>query len=204
MAQDIRKVAQEPEELQPSLPKGHEARFEARLQAAFATKEKEPKNPSVFGWIKIAAIAIVCLGGSLLGYVALTPPALNSPAIVETNPVVQKETPLAQKQYTLGDLSPGLKKIEDFYLTGINVQLASLDIKDENKELINGYMEQLTVLDSAYKELNAELNEVGPTEATITALIDNLKIRLELLFKLKNKLKELKNQENEQFTSLQS
>ena len=55
-----------------------------------------------------------------------------------------------------------------------------------------------------YKLLNKELNEVGPTEATISALIDNLKLRLELLFKLKNKLKELKNLENEQFNNLEA
>jgi hypothetical protein len=35
-------------------------------------------------------------------------------------------------------------------------------------------------------------------------LIDNLKFRLELLFKLKNKLKELKNINNEEFNSIQS
>ena len=55
-------------------------------------------------------------------------------------------------------------------------------------------MEQLDELDNEYAVLNDELNTIGPTEATITALIDNLKLRLELLFKLKNKLKELKNQ----------
>jgi len=45
------------------------------------------------------------------------------------------------------------------------------------------------------------LNTYGPSEATIAALIDNLKIRLELLFKLKNKLKELNTEENGRFTN---
>ena len=94
--------------------------------------------------------------------------------------------------------------MEDFYLTGINVQLASLDQNDENKELITGYLLRLGELDTEYAALNKELNEVGPTEATVTALIDNLKLRLELLFKLKNKLKELKNQNNEQVKSVEA
>jgi len=59
-------------------------------------------------------------------------------------------------------------------------------------------------LDNAYKTLNTELNEVGPSEATITALIDNLQLRLELLFKLKNKLKELKTLENETISNMEA
>ena len=89
-------------------------------------------------------------------------------------------------------------------MTGINVQLASLKITKENKDLVNGYMQRLAELDKEYTTLNLELNKVGPTEATVTALIDNLKMRLDLLFKLKNKLKELKNQDNEEFKAIQS
>ena len=63
-------------------------------------------------------------------------------------------------------------------------------------------MKQLSELDKEYKNLSIELNKVGPTEATITALIDNLKMRLELLFKLKNKLNEFKTQENEQIDTI--
>ena len=53
-------------------------------------------------------------------------------------------------------------------------------------------MNRLDVLNNDYLLLNKELNESGPNEANVNALIDNLKLRLELLFKLKNKLKELK------------
>ena len=87
-------------------------------------------------------------------------------------------------------------------MAGINLQLASLKIAPENKELVDGYMSQLSILDKEYKKLNLELNKEGPTEATITALIDNLKLRLELLFKLKNKLNEFKTQENEKIDNI--
>jgi hypothetical protein len=82
--------------------------------------------------------------------------------------------------------------------------LASLQVNDENNELIDGYLERLTELDTEYSKLNNEMNLNGPSEETVTALIDNLKFRLELLFKLKNKLKELKNLNNEEFSSIQS
>src|SRR5690606_17127489 len=107
-------------------------------------------------------------------------------------------------ELTLADISTDHKKVEEYYITGINVQLASLQITDENKELVNGYMQQLASLDKEYNELNAELSKTGPTEATISAMFDNLKLRLDLLFKLKNRLNELKTQNNEEFESMQT
>ncbi len=65
-------------------------------------------------------------------------------------------------------------------------------------------MQRLSELDKEYTSLNTELNKIGPSEATVTALIDNLKLRLDLLFKLKSKLKELKNQNNEEFKAIQT
>jgi hypothetical protein len=62
-------------------------------------------------------------------------------------------------------------------------------------------MEQLSGLDQEYKVLNNELNAMGPNDQTITALIKNLQLRLQLLLKLKNKLNELKSSENETVTT---
>ncbi|MGI9552700.1 MAG: hypothetical protein ACR2MT_15965, partial [Aurantibacter sp.] len=67
-----------------------------------------------------------------------------------------------------------------------------------NKGLVDSYLEQLSELDEEYRRLNVELNEIGPNDQTINALIQNLQLRLELLYKLKNKLNELKSSENEQ------
>jgi hypothetical protein len=198
MAQDIRKLMQKQPEKPPRLKNRHEARFEAKLNREFSPKQK---HTTLF-WLKIAAMAIVFLSIGYFGYQQLSPNPSNT--IADTpieNDTTENES---VAQITMGDISPDLKKVEDFYLTGINVQLASLEKNDENEELINGYLIRLGELDTEYKALNKELNEVGPTEASITALIDNLKLRLELLFKLKNKLKELKNQNNEQVNSIEA
>jgi len=197
MAQDIRDLLKKSKDEKTSLPIGHEARFEAKLGEAFANSPnaKHTNKPMLF-WLRIAAIVIVLVAVSYFGYGYLNDEPANQ--IVETVPEVENK----MNQLTIGDLSPDLKKVEDFYLNGINVQLASLQITDENKELIDGYLLQLSELDKEYTSLNTELSKVGPTEATITALIDNLKLRLELLFKLKNKLKEFKNQENETIKSI--
>lgn len=205
MARDIKKMFENYTPELSELPKGHEARFEAKLNAVFSEKISEEKNTSI-PWLKIAASVVVILAVSFFGYQQLskTNPSdsdnLNN-AVVENNSENVKE---GTQQLTLADISPDLKKVQEFYMTGINMQLASLKINDENKELVDGYMERLAELDKEYTALNAELTKVGPTEATVTALIDNLKLRLDLLFKLKNKLKELKNQDNDEFKTIQS
>jgi hypothetical protein len=101
------------------------------------------------------------------------------------------------------DISPDLKRVEQYYTSGIKDVLASLTITTDNKDVIDGYMQQLQVLDLEYESLNLELTQAGPTEETITALVDNLKLRLELLMKLKTKLKELKNNTNENISSIE-
>ncbi len=190
MAQDIRKMMQQGPTKGEQLPKGHEARFEEKLKEAFS--DKKEKKPFLF-WIKIAAVIVVFLG---LGYWFVNlDDGTEGPEIADDT-IENTEVP----GITLGDISPELKKVEDFYLNGIQLQLASLEEDSDNKELIDGYKKRLAELDAEYKRLGEQMNEVGPTEATINALIDNLKLRLELLFKLKNKLKELKQLENEQFT----
>ena len=197
MGQDIRKMLQDPIEETSKLRPGHESRFEMKLEAAFSEKRKKNKRT----WLRIAAAILVFVGVGYFGYKGFGENSAVETGVAETETIIDKE----EKQgITLGDISPALKKMEEFYTTGINVQLASLQVTDTNKELIEGYMKRLRELDAEYERLNKELNEVGPTEATVTALIDNLKLRMDLLFKLKNKLKELKELENEQFKDLQA
>jgi len=53
-------------------------------------------------------------------------------------------------------------------------------------------MKQLSELDEEYQRLNKEISESGISEEMVNAMIDNLKLRVELLSKLKRKLAELK------------
>ena len=116
--------------------------------------------------------------------------------------IVDKGTKNEQPQeYSLGDLSPDLKKIENYYVANINLELSRLEVSDENKGLVDDFMSRLSELDKEYQRLNTELNEIGPNDQTINALIKNLQLRLQLLQKLKLKLDQLKSSENEQVTS---
>ncbi len=206
MARDIKKMFENYTPEPSELPAGHKARFEAKLDRIFSENISEEKNTSI-PWLKIAAVAIVFFAVSFFGYQQLSK---TDPKIAEdsNNIVVEDNAEKLQNndapKLTLANLSPDLKKVEEYYITNINVQLASLKITNENKELVDGYMQRLAALDKEYTSLNAEMSKVGPTEATVTALIDNLKMRLDLLFKLKSKLKELKNQNNEEFKAIQT
>jgi len=192
MAQDIRKMFKDDKSLaKEKLSKGHQNRFEAKLDAALPTK----KNSRKFSFLKIAAIFIIAIGiGSLF---------LNKEKIItaETPMVVSPEiqedkNEISGKEFQLSEVSPDFKKIENYYLAGINMELAKLEVNPTNKALIDSFMGKMSELNNEYKRLNAEFNETGPNEQTIEAMVENLQFRLDLLYKLKNKLKEIKQTKN--------
>ena len=147
-------------------------------------------------WLQIAATVVVLIG---VGAFLFTRNSASDN--IKTTTVDRANTEQAQPNISLGDLSPDLQKVEAYYVANINMELASLDVSDENKALVDGYMEQLAELDAEYKKLNQELNELGPNDQTISALINNLQLRLQLLQKLKTKLNQLKSSKNEQESS---
>lgn len=188
MAQDLRELFKKEDRRKGlELSEGHERRFEARLNASLGTG----KANKTFYWYKIAAILLVVLS---IGYFIYNQgsPNKNETQVVnaadKTKPVnVEQEQPLY-----LSDVSPAYKKVEDYYLAVIHTELAQLNVTKENKVLIDSFLAQLAELDKEYKRLNEELGNSGVTEQSVAILIENLKLRLDLLVNLKNKLKELK------------
>ena len=168
-------IAQSTVEDVDGLSPNHRAIFEKKLQHI---KPLKPKPG--YSW-KAIAFVLVFFG---LGVVKLVMPLTSDSSVVSS-------TDEASSIVTLGDLSPAFKKIETFYLASIQQQLNMIDVSSDH-ELVVSYMSRLDVLNKDYELLTNELNTYGPNEAYINALIDNLKLRLELLFKLKSKLKALK------------
>lgn len=207
MGQDIRKMLQKDKESRKfKMPEGHQARFEDRLNKAFPKKRKSGGRKWFF---QIAAILVIILAaGGFFYFNSGTSVDPYGPQVVETSeekPVEEKkENTTATKQFQLSDVSPQYKKIEDYYMASLNMELAKLSINIENKELIDSFMKQLAELDKEYKRLNNELNELGPNEQTIEAMVANLQLRLELLFKLKQKLKEIKGSKDNSYENAQA
>jgi hypothetical protein len=110
--------------------------------------------------------------------------------------IVETKNPSNDDQLkSLGDISPDFKKVEDYYLANINLELSKVKQTPENKELFDGYVVRLAELNQEYKRLSVELTEHGPNELTVSALIDNLKLRLNLLYRLKEQLNDLNTSE---------
>ena len=172
---------------------GHEKRFEQLLAQRMPQQEVEEPQTNTnnrFYWMKIAAVFIVAVG--VFSWFIFQNPGAGKPvdnAVVNTT---QTEETSAEKELYLSDISPEFKQIEDYYLANINTELSQLTVTSENKELIDSFMVQLEQLDKEYQRLNSEIKESGIDEQTVSALINNLELRLDLLFKLKDKLKEIK------------
>ena len=180
MAKDIKELMENDSEKQFSeLPKGHRKRFEELLDKELPQKKEEKP----FRLWKIAATIAIIFGIGITVY-------MNEGDTVEETVVdtQQKKENSEASKITLGDISPDLKKVEQYYVANINLELADIELTEANKKLLDGYMNRLS-----------ELNEVGPNNQTIEALINNLQLRLQLLYRLKEKIKELKETENEKF-----
>tara|TARA_R110002126_G_scaffold137647_2_gene282087 strand:- start:550 stop:1134 length:585 start_codon:yes stop_codon:yes gene_type:complete len=188
MEQDLREMfKKENQEQKFTINNGHEERFLEKLQQSLPDGKKRSRT-----WLKVAASIVVMLSVGV-GYFLLNENSNVENLVVDSNQINEKQT-----EFTFGDLSPDLKKVENYYVANINLELAKLEVSPDTKDLIDGFMEQLNNLNLEYKTLNVELKELGPNDQTITALIENLQLRLQLLQKLKRKLNELKLSKNEQ------
>lgn len=177
MPKDLRKMLQN-EQLETmgtsKLSRNHRKNFEAKLQKELYTSKQKSNQ-----FLKIAAsfLVIVGLGSSIFYYSTGSDTTTSETAKIES----------------LGSISPELKKIEDYYLASIYTEISNLKETPENKELLNGYLEKIGELTKEYKVLTEELNNEGLNEKSINALIDNLQLRLKLLYQLKEQINELKN-----------
>jgi hypothetical protein len=183
---DLREKIKKEKTMQ-ELPKNHRVLFEKRLK-----KELPQKSTTNFSFLKIAASILLIMSLALVGYQLFKTDV--------SQEVVQTEVSSEKKINSMADISPDLKKIEDYYLTNIKYQISKIKITDENKDLLEVYLSQLGILQEEYKELNATLISDNVNEETLDALIENLQLRLQLLKQLKKKLEKietLKLQENE-------
>ncbi|MFP4845609.1 hypothetical protein [Winogradskyella sp. PE311] len=179
MAQDLRNLFEEDEKGQDmKMSDGHDARFFDKLEEQLPIQKKSRQ----FSFLNIAASVVVLLGLSYGAFQFFKTP---SKVVPETQELVD-----TTELKTIGDFSPELKKVEDYYLASINLELSKVQLTPENKELFDGYVLRLKELNEEYEKLTIELNENGPNAETLDALIDNLKFRLNLVTRLKDKLLE--------------
>ena len=173
------------------MKEGHEERFMELLDESMPVRRKR----FIPNW-SIAASIVLLLG---LGIYFISTSGEANP--IQTTIVEKGDSEETESGISLGDLSPDLKNLENYYVANINLEISQLQVSPENKALVDSFMGRLAELNTEYESLNKELNDIGPNDQTIAALIRNLQLRLELLYKLKDKLNEFKSSKNEQVTS---
>lgn len=182
MQKDIREELRNYKDDKVELSENHSAKFEALLMSEIHQKKQKKKS---FKWFSIAASIVLLLSLGIKFY-----PTEN---IVIPNKQKDAEINSAQNQISLGSISPEFQTIETYYTNSIGLEISQLDLSEENKEIVDGYLIKITELTKEYKSLTKELNINGVNDATIDALIRNLQLRLQLLKRLKKQLEELKN-----------
>jgi len=172
------------------LPNNHRINFEQLLQ-----KELHQKPKRNYAFLKIAASVLIIISLSIAGNHFFNSNGSQTMGISKDKP--QKGIK------SMADISPDLKKVEDYYITQINYQLAKITITDENKDLLEVYLSQLSDLQKEYNNLNTRLNFSEINEKTIDALIENLQLRLHLMIQLKKRLEIIENKKMERNESKQ-
>ena len=169
MPKDIREILKSDLKSSLKLSSDHREKFESKLQHF-----QKPKQHNYY-FIKIAASIILLIS---LGYFFTQQEDMNL------------QTPEA-KVVDLASVSPEMKKIENYYLTAINYEMASIEPNDENKVVLDTYLKKIAELTAEYKQLSIDLTEKEINERTVNALINNLQLRLQLLLDLKDTINEM-------------
>ena len=162
------------------LPNNHRDLFEQRLQ-----KQLHQKNKNNYAFMKIAASILMLLSVGFAGY-----QFFNTDVPQE---IVQTEEKSNNKINSMADISPDLKKVEDYYLMHINYQFSKIKITEENRAILDVYFVELGKLQETYDNSITEIDSEEISEETINSLIENLQMRLKLMYQLKAQLKKIDN-----------
>jgi len=180
MQQDIKKMMTDYKEENRALSSNHSQKFEKLLMQKMHREKPKKKH---YTWLSIAASVVLLISLAI----KFCPTHNITPNLTGT------EIESAQKEISLGSISPEFNTIETYYTNSINLTISELEITENNKEVLEGYLNKIAELTQEYKSLTKELNTKGVNDATIDALMSNLQLRLQLLQRLKKQLKQLNN-----------
>ncbi|MFY0631215.1 MAG: hypothetical protein JXR05_12595 [Flavobacteriaceae bacterium] len=177
MPKDIREMLENYPEEKGNLSMNHSNRFEDKLMKEL--HQEKPKRQT-YKWLSIAASFALLVSIAIQFYPEGKDPV--NPSTIEK----------PNQKISLGSISPELNTIEKYYVNSINLELSELELTEQNQEILDSYLTKIEGLTTEYKTLTDELNTKGVNDETIDALISNLRLRLQLLKRLKEQLKDLK------------
>ena len=158
----IRSQREEFDSEEPAI--GHEARFLERLEGAEAEKKR---NSGILFWrVAAAIILLVVLAVSSLI------PHFNSPGDVH------------YRASTLGAVSSEMADVEMYYQSRLSEEYDKIDELSASDPLVKSYLDELDTLNQDYKRLEGDLYESGSHQKVVLAMIENFRMRLDLMEKL--------------------
>jgi len=142
---------------------GHLDRFIRKLD-----KEEDSKRSSGVTFWRIAAAAIIMVTIS----VSVLLPRFNGPEDVQ------------YASMSLSDVSDDLAEVEMYYQSKLEREYAELNSLSKTDPEVKSYLDELENLNELYQELEEELYTSGSHEKVVIAMIENFRLRLELIEKL--------------------
>jgi hypothetical protein len=177
MGQNLKNKFEEERSINYTRKADHEDLFIEKLYEELPIKKR-----FAFYQFRIAASIVILLGIGSAFYMLFNAPINNEKEITA---------------FTLKNISPDLERIENFYVSNINNTLLEIQNTNNNLAFVARYMNRFTLLKKEYTSLIKEMNDEGPNTQSISSLINNLKLQLELLQELKEQITPVKNNLNE-------
>lgn len=149
-----------------------------KLEKGLAEKESVERKKRVLltvRWSVAATIALLFMVGAVAYYMGRQ----------DARQIARNEKPRQEIQFSLGAVSAELAEVENYYNTQINEKLEEskqLQIDPEN-------FSELELLKAEYKELEKEMGQNIDNEMIIQAMIENYRLRLEILNTILNEIK---------------
>jgi hypothetical protein len=148
------------EEAEP--PAGHRNRFEMRLE-----RERTERRDRVLFWRVAAAIIVLVVAGA-----TLLMPRFNGPGDV------------SYASMSLGEVSEDMADIEKYYSSELSAKYQNLTALSREDQNVKRLFEELERLNENYAELEKQLYRSGSNDRVILAMIENFRLRLEIMEKL--------------------
>jgi len=178
MEKDLKELFEKERQVNHPRKSNHEAEFIQKLYQELPIKKKAYSFV-----VKIAASAVFIIGIGITSYILVNHTDLEQSG--------------ASENFSLGQLSPDLKEIENYYSSNIKILLENIEKGGENKNIKNRYLDRLSLLQKEYETLISEIKEGGPNTFIISALINNLQLQMELLQELNQEIISSKNKHHE-------
>lgn len=141
-----------------------------------SSQEDVARGHTPWFWMKIAASVVLAVAMSWMVF-----------STIYLNDKVEQG-------FALRDISPELAETEFYYASQISEKLQIIHASNADvDDLVN---ENMALLDSAYNELKQDLRDNADNEEVISAMIQNYRIKLDILEKVLDKIKTNDNEQN--------